>query len=107
MFTDPIQTIKDEEQKAARGVDELLKTNRNRLEEHRIKKERDLEQYKEELREKGQASLEKAKQEAMNRFKEISSEEESERVSVINRAQSKRNEATEKIVSFFEKNIVS
>ena len=105
MSTDPVQQIKDEESKTSQKIEELTKKNHQNLDNHRIKKERELEEYKDDLRKKGQESLEKAKQDAMGEFKKITEDEDRSRSSLISSATSKKDEAVKYITQAFEKNL--
>lgn len=105
MSTDPVQQIKDEESKTSQKIEKLIKKNHQNLDDHRIKKERELEEYKDDLRKKGQESLEKAKQDAMGEFKKITEDEDRSRSSLISSATSKKDEAVKYITQAFEKNL--
>ncbi|MFC1647731.1 hypothetical protein ACFL10_01925 [Patescibacteria group bacterium] len=105
MSTDPVQQIKDEESKTSQKIDELTKINHQNLDDHRIKKEKELEDQKNNLRKKGQESLEKAKQDAMGEFKKITEEEDRNRSSLIGSATSKKDEAVKYIAQVFEKHL--
>ncbi len=103
MNTDPVQTIKDYEAKAQEQIAALSQENHNKFEEETMKSEKELEEYKSSLRKEGQASLQTAKQEAMNSFKKITDSEDASRSSLISQATSKKDESAKKIVSSFEK----
>lgn len=105
MSNDPVQQIKEEEAKSSQKIEELTKKHHTELDEYRIKKEKELEQAKEDLREKGQESLAKAKQEAMTEFKKITEDEDRQRSTLISTATSKKDEAVNLIVQAFEKQL--
>lgn len=105
MSNDPVQQIKEEEAKASQKLADAAKRNHASLEDHRIKKEKELTKHKEELRAKGQESLEKAKQSAMAEFKKITEDEDRNRSSVISSASSKKDEAVSFIIQAFEKHL--
>ena len=107
MTNDPVQTIKDEEAKAKKQIAKFAHDDHEKLGNNRIEKEKKFEEYKDELRKKGQASLETAKQNAMKKFKEITEEEERSRSSVMGQAKGKKDEAVKQIVSHFEKHLVT
>lgn len=107
MTNDPVQTIKDEEASAKKQIANFSQDNKAKRDDHRIKKEKELEQYKEELQKKGQESIEQAKQDAKKKFKDISEEEERNRSSVVSQAESKKSEAAKHIVSYFENHLVN
>lgn len=103
MNTDPVQLIKDQEAKADEQLAALSQENLKKIEEETMKAEKDLEDYKENLRKEGQASLQTAKQEAMNAFKTITDNEDRNRSSLISQATSKKDDAVKSVVSSFEK----
>jgi vacuolar-type H+-ATPase subunit H len=103
MNTDPVQTIKEHEAKAQEQIDALSQENNKKLEEKTIELGKNLEEYKETLRKEGQASLQTAKQEAMNAFKKITDSEDRDRSSLISQASSKKPETIKHVVSSFDK----
>lgn len=105
MTNDPVQQIKEEEAKASQKLEESTKKNHTALDEHQIKKEKDLEERKGALRTKGQESLAKAKQDAMAEFKKISENEDRDRSTLIGSASSKKDEAVKFVVQAFEKHL--
>jgi len=105
MSNDPVQQIKEEEAKASQKIEEITGKNQSEVDEYRIKKEKELEEAKEDLREKGQESLAKAKQEAMTEFKRITEEEDRQRSALISSATSKKDEAVRLTVQEFEKQL--
>lgn len=105
MSNDPVQQIKEAEAKASQKIVDLTKKHHTDLDEYRIKKEKELEESKENLRKKGQESLEKAKQEAMAEFKKITENEDHRRSSIISTASSKKDEAVKLITQAFEKQL--
>jgi len=105
MNTDPVQTIKDREAKVAEQIEALTRDNKGKFEEKIITSEKDLEEYKNSLRKEGQASLQAAKQEAMNAFKQIADSENLKRSSLISQATSKKDDAIKQVVSSFKKHL--
>lgn len=105
MSNDPVQVIKDEEAKTSQKIEDLKTKNHKDLDEHRITKEGDLNNHKENLRKKGQESLEKAKQGAMSEFKKITEDEDRNRNSAISQAETRKEEAVKMIASAFEKHL--
>jgi vacuolar-type H+-ATPase subunit H len=105
MSNDPVQQIKEEEAKASQKLEETAKRNHGSLDDHKIKKEKELENHKADLRAKGQESLEKAKQNAMAEFKKITEDEDRNRSAVISSASSKKDEAVKIITQAFEKHL--
>lgn len=105
MNTDPVQTIKDQETKSEEQINTFSQENHNKFDEETIKSEKDLEEYKESLRKEGQASLQAAKQEAMNAFRKITDSEDQSRSSLISQATSKKDNAAAQVVSLFEKHL--
>jgi len=105
MSTDPVQQIKEQEAKSSQKIDDLTKKHHQDSDNHRIKKEKELEEHKGNLRKKGQESLESAKQDAMAEFKKITEDEDRNRSSLISSATSKKDEAVNFIVSAFEKQL--
>lgn len=103
MTNDPVQQIKEEEAKSSQKLEETTKKNHTALDEHKIKKEKDLEERKGILRTKGQESLANAKQHAMAEFKKITEQEDQSRSSLINSASSKKDETVKFVVQAFEK----
>lgn len=107
MTNDPVQQIKEEEAKASQKLEAATSKNHSALDEHKIKKEKDLEERKGILRTKGQESLAKAKQDAMAEFKKISENEDQSRSSLIGSATSKKDEAIKFAVQAFEKHLTN
>ncbi len=105
MTNDPVQQIKEEEAKSSQKLEETTTRNHTALDEHRIKKEKDLEERKVVLRTKGQESLAKAKQDAMAEFKKITENEDQTRSSLIGSATSKKDEVIKFVVQTFEKHL--
>lgn len=105
MTNDPVQQIKEEEAKSSQKLEETTKKNHTALDEHQIKKEKDLEERKVVLRTKGQESLAKAKQDAMAEFKKITENENQTRSSLIGSAATKKDEAIKFVVQTFEKHL--
>lgn len=102
MTTDPVQTIKDEESKAQQKVQSVKAENLTKIEDHTMKKEKELEDFNSGLRLKGQASLEEAKKNAMNTFKEITDNQERNKNTIISQAQGKKDDAVKHVVTAFE-----
>ncbi|MCD6109505.1 hypothetical protein J7J83_01995 [bacterium] len=105
MNTDPVQTIKDQEAKAEEQLKALAQENIEKIEEKTMMFEKELEEYKNTLRREGQASLQTAKQEAMNAFKRITDSQSSSRSSLISQATSKKDDAIKQVVSSFQKHL--
>lgn len=105
MTNDPVQQIKEEEAKSSQKLETTSKKNHTLLDDHRIKKEKELESHKTDLRTKGQEALTKTKQDAMAEFKKITEDEDRNRSSLIGSATSKKDEAVKFITQTFEKHL--
>ncbi|MBN1494919.1 hypothetical protein JW911_04260 [Candidatus Peregrinibacteria bacterium] len=107
MSNDPVQVIKNEEAASRGTIEQRAADNTKKIQEYRLKKEKNLEDHKQDLRKKGQADLETAKQEAMKKYKEIAEAEERKKQSLIQQAESRQTEAVKKITAVFEQYIVN
>jgi len=107
MNQDPVQTIKDSESQAEIKIQESLENNQKQLDDLRMKKQEELENYKSELRQKGQETLNLAKEEAMKTFKKITEDKDRERGNVMTQANSNKDNGIKLVTSYFEKHIVN